>query len=310
MLKRLINGIRSFFKSMGLVEQAQVVASTAIVVVMITIITARIILRENLGPLDFISVVTVGVIGYVCIVFVLKYGRMLEAQRRELLELNTIAEAVNHSVELMYVLESALIKVAELMQADTGWIYLDENQTLVLKHRYGTNAELFPPGLPTDEGALSWILAPGLHHADHNTVLYSTTNEFREEGIKILASIPLIRQGTFAGVLIIGSKDVKRFEVKKIAVIQAFGNNISMALNNAFLFEQVKKSEQQYADLYEHSPDMYHSVNRDGIIVSCNLTESRLLGLPKEKIIGHPLLGLYPPSQQDQVRTNLQKIFV
>jgi PAS domain S-box-containing protein len=295
---------------MGLVEQAQVVASTAVVVAMITIITIRLVGGENFGSLDFISVITVGVFGYVSIFFSLKYGRNLEAQRRELLELNTIAEAVNFSVDLNSVLQSALIKVMQLMNADSGWIYLKENQNLKLKHLYKTNVQFFPDNCTVSDELLSWIRRPWVYNADHRNIHSATTVEFKNENIRIIASIPLVRQGIFAGVLIIGSRDTRKFEKKKIPVIQAFGNQISMALNNAYLFEQIKESERLYADLYENSPDMYHSVARNGIVVSCNQTESQLLGITKDKILGHPLLNLYPVHQHKYVENNLSKIFV
>ena len=95
----------------------------------------------------------------------------------------------------------------------------------------------------------------------------------------------------------------------KLAMLQAYGNQISMALNNAYLFDQVKKSEELYADLYENSPDMYHSVDRNGIVVSCNQTESQVLGIPKEMIIGNPLINIYAPQFHDKVFNNLGKIF-
>jgi PAS domain S-box-containing protein len=309
MMRNFFIGIKVFFKSMGLVEQAQVVASTAVIIAMATIITVRLVAGGSLGTLDFITVVTIGVFGYVSIFFSLKYGRTLEAQRRELLELNTISDAVNYSVDLNYVLDSALIRVMQLMHADCGWIYIQENQTITLKHLYGTAAKIFPDGINANNELLSWVQLPGVHQADDQIISYCTTDEFKQEGLKILAWIPLVRQGIFAGVLIIGGRDIRKFGAKKIAVIQAFGNQISMALNNAYLFEQVKESERRYADLYENSPDMYHSVDRRGIIISCNQTESQLLGIPKEAIIGHPLLNLYPPAQYKHVEMNLKKIF-
>src|SRR6266849_4874981 len=137
-------GRTSIFK-MGLVEQAQIVASTAVIVAMGTIVTVHFVTGSRFGWLDFISILTVGVIGFVSVYFSLKYGRMLDEQRRELLELNTIAEAVNHSVELDSVLQSSLAKVMELMHADCGWIYLNENHILILKISNGTSSAFFLP---------------------------------------------------------------------------------------------------------------------------------------------------------------------
>jgi PAS domain S-box-containing protein len=48
----------------------------------------------------------------------------------------------------------------------------------------------------------------------------------------------------------------------------------------------LRESEEKYRDLYNHAPDMYHSINRDGIIIDCNDTEATMLGYAKEEIIG------------------------
>ncbi len=308
-MKAIIKSIRQFFKSMGLVEQSQVVASTAVIVAMATIVTTHIFIGERLGWLDFISVLTVGVFGYVSVYFTLKYGRMLEDQRRELQELNTIAEAVNHSMDLNLVLRSALEKVMELMRADSGWIYLVEGERLVLHFQHGTFTPFFRPDCSTSDPSLQWIWDPGMLRATEPRVQTNTHEAFRARENEILASIPLIRNGIFAGVMVIAGRGAKNFSSKKIALIQAFGNQISVALNNASLFEQVKQSEGLYVDLYEHSPDMYHSVDQDGIIISCNQTESTLLGYPKAEIIGKPLLRLFPDTQFHRVREDLLRIF-
>jgi len=51
----------------------------------------------------------------------------------------------------------------------------------------------------------------------------------------------------------------------------------------------LRDSEERYRDLYENAPDMYHSVDKQGIIIDCNETGARMLGYSKEAIIGRPL---------------------
>ncbi len=301
---------RKIFSSIGLVEQSQIVASTAVVVVMVTIITVHVATGAVFTWLDFITLMTVGIIGYTSVYFSLKYGRMLENQRRELLELNTIAEAVNHSVELDYVLQSALEKVMELMHAEYGWIYLQEGDTLHLIHQSGTRAKFFREESLAASDTIAWITSPCVMHVEDPRIVAETTQEFRQEHARMMASIPLVRHGMFGGVLVIAGKEHQRIASKKLGLIQAFGNQISVALQNASLFEQLKQSERLYADLYEYSPDMYHSVDQNGIIRSCNLTESRMLGYSKEQIIGQSLLRLYPPFYHSTVREHLDRIFV
>ena len=308
-MKLIIAALRRFFRTMGLVEQSQVVASTAVIVAMATIVAVHLATGTKFSSLEYISLLSVGIFGFLIVYFSLKYIRTLEDQRRELEELNTIGEAVNHSVELDYVLQSALVKVMELMNAECGWIYIIEKEKIILKYRSGTVAELFSPA-HLDQGASpGWIREPGLLRVKERNISFSMTEECKSEGLEVLASMPLVREAVFAGVLVIGSKEVRKFEEKKIGLIQAFGNQISVALQNASLFQQIRESERLYADLYDSSPDMYHSLDRSGIVTRCNLTESRVLGYPREKIIGQSVLNLYPVSQQRHVRENLRKIF-
>src|SRR5689334_16249951 len=74
-MRYIFRTIRRFFASMGLVEQSQVVASTAVIVAMVTIVTTHFVSGYSLRWIDFISVVTVGVIGFFSVYFSLKYGR-------------------------------------------------------------------------------------------------------------------------------------------------------------------------------------------------------------------------------------------
>ena len=55
----------------------------------------------------------------------------------------------------------------------------------------------------------------------------------------------------------------------------------------------LRESEEKYRDLYDHAPDMYHSINGEGIIIDCNETEARMLGYPKEEIIGMPVTDFW-----------------
>jgi PAS domain S-box-containing protein len=51
----------------------------------------------------------------------------------------------------------------------------------------------------------------------------------------------------------------------------------------------LRMSENTYRDLYDNAPDMYHTLNKDEIIIDCNKTEAMMLGYSKDDIIGRPL---------------------
>src|SRR6185436_7498654 len=116
-----------------------------------------------------------------------------------------IAEAVNHSVELEYVLQSALIRAMDLLGAESGWIYLSENQALTLKHFHGTTVEFFnPPFLLRKEVPL-WMENPVTLNLNDARMRDCASEAIRAEGLRVVVSIPLLRQGNVAGVLLIAS---------------------------------------------------------------------------------------------------------
>ncbi|UCH82221.1 MAG: PAS domain S-box protein [Nitrospiraceae bacterium] len=57
--------------------------------------------------------------------------------------------------------------------------------------------------------------------------------------------------------------------------------------------EALRLSEKKYRDLYDNAPDMYHTLNKEKIIIDCNQTEASMLGYAKEDIIGRPLANFF-----------------
>ncbi len=57
--------------------------------------------------------------------------------------------------------------------------------------------------------------------------------------------------------------------------------------------EALRVSEEKYRDLYDNAPDMYHSVDANGIIIDCNDTEVRMLGYAREELIGRPISEIF-----------------
>ncbi len=82
------------------------------------------------------------------------------------------------------------------------------------------------------------------------------------------------------------------FTIVLIFVI-SFGVIVILTINiskRKKIEKQLRLSEEKYRDLYDNAPDMYHSVDRNGIIIECNETEAKMLGYKKEEIIGRPII--------------------
>ncbi|MDE3057676.1 MAG: PAS domain S-box protein [Bacteroidota bacterium] len=308
-MRSFFRRLQAFFQNLGLVEQAQIVASTAVVVIMITIITASIILNKIITWFDFISIITVGVIGFASVYFSLKYGRQLEEQKRELVALNTVAEAINHSIDLNYLLSNVLNKVAEVTRSTFGWLYIVEGKKMALRNSVGTETPFFNEKLLSNIDLIPWLQHVQAGKNETTPFPSFTHPSLHENVVASWISLPLRAADQFAGVLILASPLPDFFPEKQLDLISAFSNYISVALNNAHLFDRLRQSEQQYADLFEHSPDMYHLVNREGVIISCNQTEVQTLGYSKAELIGQPLSQLYPKEFRANLMHTLRNAF-
>ncbi|MBI3110642.1 MAG: PAS domain S-box protein [Ignavibacteriales bacterium] len=301
--------IKRFRSQLGPVEQGQVVASTAVVVAMVTIFMVRVFGAYPLEWYVFVSVITVGIFGFLIVYFTLNYGRLLEEQKQELIAINTIAAAVNRSVEINYVLENALHEVKRLLDVDYAWIYHVEGNRLSLKAmrgEEGQSATIIRSGATTDDEMLGWVRAPRI---EQRTKKGRKGTEWKYGDVAAWASVPMMMKDRFAGVIVVASSDREDFTQKQLDLMAAIANQIGVALENAGLFDRLRKSEERYMDLFEHSPDMYHIVNREGIIVSCNQTEADRLGYRKEELIGEPVLKLYPQSYYPDAQRLLTEIF-
>jgi PAS domain S-box-containing protein len=289
--------LRRIRLSLGPVEQAQIVASTAVVVAMVTVI--------------MVSIITVGIFGFLIVFFTLKYGQLLERQNQELIALNAMAEAVNRSVEIDFLLRNGLLEVKRLTGVQLGWIYYVEGGKLVLKAPRGHAAAdkaIIPPDTLADDSRYDWIFSPRIQRSP-GTVKRKGKRQWPDPKIRAWASVPIMMKDTFCGVVLLASGRRNAFDARQLRLLSGFANQIGVAMENSALFEKLRRSEERYMDLFENSPDMYHIVNWEGIIVSCNRTEANRLGYRKDELVGHSILMLYPESAHEEARQHLRQMF-
>ncbi len=311
--------LSKFRASLGPLQQAQIVASTAVVVALITIVAVRYL---SVGPetlttrpkFDWIllmSVLTTGLFGFFIVIFTLKYSKLLDSQRQELLALNTISEAVNRAIEINYLLQNVLQEILRVLDVEYGWIYRIIDNHIILSAQRGAEefkAPILIAGGDVTAEQYSWIREPRIQKKPKKEPVGDDTLWPHRE-LEVWASVPILMKEQFFGNIVVASRNREAFSNKQLELITAFSNQIGVAIENAILFERLRKSEERYMDLFEHSPDMYHIVNHEGIIISCNHTEAERLGYRKEELIGQPVTRLYPAVYHTEARALLNEIF-
>ena len=308
-MKNPVVAVRSFLNTLGPVEQAQIVASTAVVVTMTTIISAMVLTGQSPRLMDFISILAVGTIGFVSVYFSLQYSRQLDEQRRQLLALYSIAEAVSSVTELDEVLETALARIADILKTHVGWVYLLDGDNLVLKRSTGTKLDFLEVAGGLGRSPNLWVNQPRVQRESLDEGPRLISRELKQLGVQSWASIPLRTKDDVLGALIVGCPSYELLSMRQAELMEAFGNQISVALGNAQLFSLLRTSEQQYLDLYENAPDIYLSVNRGHTIAGCNKTGASTLGLSREEIVGRPFESLFVPERRESVWKHVEHMF-
>jgi PAS domain S-box-containing protein len=125
----------------------------------------------------------------------------------------------------------------------------------------------------------------------------------------MLLVTPLLYGQSLLGAFLFESEAGKLVGQTEMEVAQAISELTSAALMNARLFEALRASESRYQDLYDNAPDMFQTLDRRGVILDCNQTQSRLLGFAKTEMVGQPLAVFLASDSADTWEAVRERIF-
>lgn len=161
---------------------------------------------------------------------------------RDLGILNALAQALSQSLDLAQVLHTALDKVAELLELETGWVWLLDETTG--DSRLAAAREL-PPGLVEHpelmEGAcycLNTYRAGDLRGAANVNVVWCSRLEKLVEGkneLQCHASIPLYADDRKLGILNVASRDWRELSDDELNLLYTVGALVSLAIERTRL---------------------------------------------------------------------------
>jgi two-component system NarL family sensor kinase len=170
-------------------------------------------------------------------------AEMLRRRNRELSILNAIAQALNSSVDLGQTLRSALAKVADLLDLQTGWVWLLHDED---GESYLAAEQSLPPALTVNprrmEGrcyCLRTFLEGDLEGAANTNVVECSRLQGLvdgTDGLRFHASIPLYAHGKKMGVMNVASKDWRELSAADLQLLDTVGDLTGIAVERAQLF--------------------------------------------------------------------------
>ena len=183
----------------------------------------------------------------------------IRRQNIRLTALNNISTTVSSTLELSKILETTINMIVEILGTNSARIYLldDKRQVLNLAAHRGFSAEAL-----ANKQIKSRIMGEGLLGLSAQTSKACIVDNLIEakdphqenliaEGIRSVVYLPLISKGKARGVMAVCAYTPFKFSAESIEFLTAIGNQIGMALNNADLYETVKKSYQELKEAQE-----------------------------------------------------------
>lgn len=169
----------------------------------------------------------------------------LRRRNRELIILNSIAAALNRSIDLNEALQAALAQVAQLLNLQTGWIWLLRQET---SESYLAAAQNLPPALSENPARMeghcycldTFRTGDMAGAANVNVVTCSRLKALAEgtDGLLYHASIPLYAGDKKLGVLNVASPDWRELSGDDLRLLHTVGDLLSIAVERARLYGQ------------------------------------------------------------------------
>lgn len=180
--------------------------------------------------------------------------KIIEAHQN-LLALNTIATAVSQSLDLDTVLNTALEKTLEIMKLNTGCILLwdEAKQVLCYRVHQGLSEDYVKMQFCSLGGGIAGRVAKSGEailieeiSPDADDVDYKFTFA---EGLRAVASVPLVSKEKILGVLSIASREIRKFSSQDIQLLGSIAAQIAIAVESAKLHKEVQREDEIRGEL-------------------------------------------------------------
>jgi K+-sensing histidine kinase KdpD len=199
-------------------------------------------LEKPLDPENLLSVINRGLERQRLVLENRKLVEELERHYRVADVLLGVAQAVSQSLDLQQIVDAALEKVAQSTGLEVSFIYLNENDRLVLKGHHGLTRRIIA-AIPKETGKESGTIGR-VFGQDRPVIIedlamnrVSDVGFLNSAGYCSFAGIPLAPQVQSIGVLGVATSFAHYFSPNNIELLSGIGREIAIAVRNGQLYD-------------------------------------------------------------------------
>jgi PAS domain S-box-containing protein len=216
--------------------------------------------------------------------------------RREFYLFNQIATITAHSLNLQEIMDKVLVAVLDFFQIEAGLLLLWNRK----RQRLSYAASRGFPGqylVKIAGSGLESVVGSNISKATEALIIKDIrkdprihTSSFTElirqdPRFRSLVSIPLKYREEVTGFLNLAADSATPFRTsrRKRYFLSTLGNQIGLAIENARLYHELRRSEHRYRRIFEGSKDMIFITDREGRLLDLNPAGVELLKFASKK---------------------------
>lgn len=221
-----------------------------------------------------------------------RQATILARRNRELALLNQLQRAVTASLNLDHVLDATMEQVQKVLKAETTslWFVDRANQALLLSAAFNESARtIHGIRLPLQEGMSGYVVRTGQPFLSGNVQEHPKYQrplvERSEHVIHSMICVPLRVRQRVIGVLQAVHHEIDHFNQEDLHLLNAVGDAVTVAIENAWLFGQIQLFNQQLEQKVEaRTRELAREKDKTETIL-ISIADSLLVTDPNNKII-------------------------
>jgi PAS domain S-box-containing protein len=200
------------------------------------------------------------------------------------------SQAISSEIELDRLLKNFMKIVIENVGAQKGFLIFRSQGRLMVEAgcTVDENAYLFRPAVSVREvGQIPSMIVDFVARTHKNVVIDDAGNEGKFESDPYIKSIrpksvlcvPILHQSALAGVIYLENNLISgAFTQERLEVINVLAIQIAISVENARLYDGLKKAEQKYRGIFENAVEGIYQTSPEGHFVEANPAMARMFG--------------------------------